>query len=96
MSDNDHYKLTTISFQKNFIAKKHIEMVFTSDYLASQNNANQQFEIFKSLLKWLFSLLVCNDKLISDYSDPISVCNNVIQKLKNCGISVPSDVTFTR
>jgi hypothetical protein len=93
LSENAYHKLAMLNFQKNFVAKKHAGMVFPSDYFASQNNSNEQFEMFKSLLKWLFSLLDRDAKFISDYSDPISVCSNVIQELSSCGISVPSDVT---
>ena len=93
LSENLYHKLTLLNFQKNFIAKKHAGMVFPSDYFASQNNANEQFEMFKSLLKWLFSLLDRDAKFVSDYSDPISVCSNVIQELGACGVNVPSDVT---
>ena len=79
-------KLSVLNYQKKFTVKKHASILLPPDYFAIEMNASEQFDFFKSLVKWLFSANNIDTSSFSAYSDPVSVCTNIIEELEKAGM----------
>lgn len=88
VSQKIYSQLSILNYQKKFAAKKHASILLPSDYFAIEMNSSEQFDFFKSLAKWLFSANNIDTSSISGYSDPMSVCTNIIEELEKTGLDI--------
>lgn len=83
-------KLNLLNYQKKFATKKNANQLFPPDYLAMESNASEQFDFFKNIIRWLFAILKVDAGGVSGYSDPNTICTNILDALDKAGMDISS------
>jgi len=87
-------KLKLINYEKAFCQKKRPPWTpLSRSYFAvpsPNNNQNEQFFYFTSLVSWLFTLAGRKFNPPAQFDDPNSSCTNILMELKNMGFATPS------
>ncbi|CAK66445.1 unnamed protein product (macronuclear) [Paramecium tetraurelia] len=87
MMDELYDKLILLNYEQSYLKQKGGKPLNRA-YFVNQTNSSEQFNQFKTLVKWLFQQ---NDVQTSDFNkldDPVTLSQNIINELKNIGIEV--------
>ncbi|CAD8197773.1 unnamed protein product [Paramecium octaurelia] len=87
MMDELYDKLILLNYEQSYLKQKGGKPLNRA-YFVNQTNSSEQFNQFKTLVKWLFQQ---SDVQTSDFNkldDPVTLSQNIINELKNIGIEV--------
>ncbi|KAK3239465.1 hypothetical protein CYMTET_16032 [Cymbomonas tetramitiformis] len=87
-------KLKLLSYEKEFCRRKRpFWAPLTRTYFASpspNNNQNEQFFYFTSLVTWLLNATGRNFTAPQQFDDPNAACTNILMELKESGFATPN------
>jgi len=81
-------KLHLLNFQKKFATKKNASQLLPPDYFAIESNSSEQFDFFKNTIRWLFAILKIDAGGVSGYSDPNTICTNILDAAEKTGMDI--------
>ena len=81
-------KLNLLNYQKKFAVKKNAGHLVPADYFAIESNASEQFDLYKNIIRWLFAILKIDAAGVSGYSDPNTICTNILDALEKAGMDI--------